>query len=193
MSEKVPSAVSRRSALVIGAGALAAGVAACGTDEGAANSSTSAAGSSAAPAPVGGGSGTPESTAGSASAAKSSATAPGQTSAAPESAVEATTLPTAPSSAVPTGEELTALDAIADGGCLVANKVLLYRQGEAVTAFSAICTHQGCELKAQAAQGICPCHGSIFDGKTGTPSTGPATQPLGTIVVNVADGKVYKA
>ncbi|WP_405549942.1 Rieske (2Fe-2S) protein [Streptomyces globisporus] len=46
-------------------------------------------------------------------------------------------------------------------------------------AFSSTCTHQGCAVKDVSARTItCPCHNSTFDAATGSPTGGPATQPL---------------
>ncbi|MET8885145.1 Rieske (2Fe-2S) protein [Streptomyces rubiginosohelvolus] len=46
-------------------------------------------------------------------------------------------------------------------------------------AFSSTCTHQGCAVRDVSAGTItCPCHNSTFDAATGSPTGGPATQPL---------------
>jgi Rieske Fe-S protein len=39
----------------------------------------------------------------------------------------------------------------------------------------------------------CPCHGSVFDGRTGAVLSGPATQGLPAIPIKVVDGTVYEA
>jgi thiosulfate dehydrogenase [quinone] large subunit len=62
-----------------------------------------------------------------------------------------------------------------------------------VVAWSNICTHNGCKVNyAPNANGLaCPCHGGLFDAKTGQPLRGPATRGLATIDVTVdADGNV---
>ncbi|WP_143669392.1 Rieske (2Fe-2S) protein, partial [Streptomyces sp. wa1063] len=42
-----------------------------------------------------------------------------------------------------------------------------------------LCTHQGCAVKDVSDGTItCPCHNSTFDAATGSPTGGPATQPL---------------
>ena len=58
--------------------------------------------------------------------------------------------------------------------------VVLIRDGDDVTAFSATCTHQGCPV-AGVTDGriMCPCHNSAFDAETGDVVTGPARSPLG--------------
>jgi Rieske Fe-S protein len=60
-------------------------------------------------------------------------------------------------------------------------------------AFSAICTHQGCPVKAAGAVLNCPCHGSQFDALTGAVKKGPASSPLAAVAVKVANGKVVTA
>jgi Rieske Fe-S protein len=74
---------------------------------------------------------------------------------------------------------------------LAEQRVVLVRSGDAVRAFSAICTHQGCTVDG-VTDGVitCPCHGSTFDAETGDVVTGPATRPLAPVQVEVADGVV---
>lgn len=57
-------------------------------------------------------------------------------------------------------------------------------------ACSGICTHAGCPIGVDPAKSVllCPCHGSSFDPKTGAVITGPATDPLPSFPVAVADG-----
>jgi Rieske Fe-S protein len=80
------------------------------------------------------------------------------------------------------GEVLAAASDIPEGGGVVfaAQKVVVTqpRPGE-FKAFSSMCTHQGCAVKDVSAGTItCPCHNSTFDAATGSPTGGPATQPL---------------
>jgi Rieske Fe-S protein len=56
-------------------------------------------------------------------------------------------------------------------------------QGE-IVAFSAICTHMGCEVKPDGEQITCPCHGSTYDLK-GSNTGGPAPKPLPKVDVTV--------
>lgn len=61
-------------------------------------------------------------------------------------------------------------------------------------AFSAICTHAGCQVQfAQSAEQFqCPCHGSIYNAATGAVVNGPAVNPLPAIEITVAsDGGIY--
>lgn len=59
------------------------------------------------------------------------------------------------------------------------------------TAYSSVCTHQGCTLNAQKDRAIvCPCHSSTFDPSTGAVLGGPADQPLPAYEVTVRDGRI---
>jgi Rieske Fe-S protein len=57
-------------------------------------------------------------------------------------------------------------------------------------AFSAVCTHQGCLVTPRGADLVCPCHGSVFDAKTGAVLQSPATRPLPSVPVTVQNGEV---
>lgn len=61
-------------------------------------------------------------------------------------------------------------------------------------AFSAVCTHQGCTVAFSRPDHTfqCPCHGSVFDARTGQVIQGPAQLPLPAIpVVQGAHGTLY--
>ena len=61
------------------------------------------------------------------------------------------------------------------------------------SAIGARCTHMGCNLsngKMEGERVICPCHGSIFDLKTGQVIRGPARVPEPSFVVKVENGKL---
>lgn len=61
-------------------------------------------------------------------------------------------------------------------------------------AFSAVCTHAGCQVGFDQAQGqfVCPCHGAVFDAATGAVIQGPATRPLESIpLVSGTNGELY--
>ncbi|KAB2594104.1 Rieske (2Fe-2S) protein [Streptomyces arboris] len=67
------------------------------------------------------------------------------------------------------------------GGVVFAAQKVVVTQPTAgqFKAFSATCTHQGCAVKDVTDNVItCPCHNSTFDAATGSPTAGPATQPL---------------
>jgi Rieske Fe-S protein len=73
-------------------------------------------------------------------------------------------------------------------------KVLLCRTGtDTVVCFSAICTHEGCTVAPDGAKLACPCHGSVFDAKTGKVLQGPAPKPLNPVAVKVANGQIVTA
>lgn len=80
------------------------------------------------------------------------------------------------------GEVIAATADIPEGGGVVfaAQKVVVTQpQPGEFKAFSSTCTHQGCAVKDVSGGTItCPCHNSTFDAATGSPTGGPATQPL---------------
>ncbi|TFC50922.1 Rieske (2Fe-2S) protein [Cryobacterium sp. TMT2-17-1] len=91
--------------------------------------------------------------------------------------------------------ELAKLADIPVGGSIEASldgKPILISQPKAgtVVAFSAICTHQGCVVKAVKDEFDCPCHGSKFDRATGEALAGPATEPLASVKVTVTGDAV---
>jgi Rieske Fe-S protein len=60
-----------------------------------------------------------------------------------------------------------------------------------LSAYTLVCTHNGCEPSAPDATGmlICPCHGAKFNAD-GSVSKGPAKKPLAGIKIAVKAGKV---
>ena len=93
------------------------------------------------------------------------------------------------------GTELAALDDVPVGGAISVDlpggePVIVARPTQdTVVAFSAICTHQGCTVKPEAAEIRCPCHGSTYD-LAGENTGGPAPSPLPPVDVTVTDGMV---
>jgi cytochrome b6-f complex iron-sulfur subunit len=85
---------------------------------------------------------------------------------------------------VPVGGSVAAKDA--SGAPIVVGQPTA---GKAV-AFSAICTHQGCQVAPAGKQLNCPCHGSQFDATSGAVLRGPATKPLPSVAVHVENGQV---
>ena len=74
--------------------------------------------------------------------------------------------------------------------------VLVHLENGDFVAYSAVCTHQGCEVAYNQDEGTlnCPCHGSVFDpAQGGEPQGGPAQQPLPEIQVDVQNGSVVRA
>lgn len=61
-----------------------------------------------------------------------------------------------------------------------------------VFAYSAVCTHQGCEIGKPDSSGksTCPCHGAQFDGN-GAVLRGPARTPLVHYAVAICSGHVF--
>jgi Rieske Fe-S protein len=59
------------------------------------------------------------------------------------------------------------------------------------TACTAICTHAGCQVEYADGALHCPCHGSVFDSRTGAVRRGPATRPLTRKRVVEHDGDIY--
>jgi thiosulfate dehydrogenase [quinone] large subunit len=59
-------------------------------------------------------------------------------------------------------------------------------------AFDAVCTHAGCTVNysASGAQFVCPCHGGVYDARTGEVLQGPPPAPLRRIPVQVVGGEL---
>jgi Rieske Fe-S protein len=62
-----------------------------------------------------------------------------------------------------------------------------------LTAFSAVCTHAGCDVVWNDGEIRCPCHHARFDPATGEPVRGPARLPLTPLEVVERDGKIVVA
>ena len=66
--------------------------------------------------------------------------------------------------------------------------------GNAIVAFSQLCTHKGCPVQYRAERKllICPCHWSTFDpAKSGQMVIGQASQPLAQIQLRITDNAVF--
>ena len=86
---------------------------------------------------------------------------------------------------------------LADGAMVVvgdpADPVAVARAGGRLYAFDDTCTHEECPLsdgQLTADEVECPCHGSIFDLRSGEARTGPALESVRTHRVRVEDGRV---
>lgn len=66
---------------------------------------------------------------------------------------------------------------------------LLQPKAGSFTAYSAVCTHEGCPVSYTGNGFRCPCHGASYD-DTGQVTGGPAPRPLAKIKVEVRDGYV---
>jgi thiosulfate dehydrogenase (quinone) large subunit len=69
--------------------------------------------------------------------------------------------------------------------------VVVRDQSGKLTALSAVCTHAGCQVDYQGGQLVCPCHGSVFDARTGAVVQGPASQPLSLKRVVESGGEIW--
>lgn len=66
---------------------------------------------------------------------------------------------------------------------------LLYRKDEkTVLAYTAVCTHSGCQVHGEEKDFVCPCHGSHFDFTDGHATGGPARDALARFAAAI-DGK----
>lgn len=88
-------------------------------------------------------------------------------------------------------------DAIPANGGVVMNlavgHVALVDAGGELRAFSAVCTHLGCIVKAEPTDHhalYCACHGGMFD-QQGNVVGGPPPRPLPRYPVEVRDGQVF--
>jgi thiosulfate dehydrogenase (quinone) large subunit len=62
--------------------------------------------------------------------------------------------------------------------------------GGELSAFSAVCTHAGCDVAWLGGEIRCPCHHARFDPATGEPTKGPAREPLTALEVSERGGKI---
>lgn len=69
--------------------------------------------------------------------------------------------------------------------------IVVRQSDRSLTACSAICTHAGCRVEYTNGALFCPCHGSLFDSRSGAVLQGPATQPLATKQVVERGGTIY--
>lgn len=96
--------------------------------------------------------------------------------------------------AVPKGSDLGAVSKVPVGGGVVyqtANVVVTQPAKGEFKAFSATCTHMGCQVSSVSNGAIhCPCHGSAFSIKDGSVVSPPARKPLPQEKVNVKNGDI---
>jgi thiosulfate dehydrogenase [quinone] large subunit len=90
-------------------------------------------------------------------------------------------------SSVPVGQALSFTNA-ADGS----PAWVVHSGGDTFVAFSAICTHAGCTVQYDPStiDFICPCHGGVYDARTGQALQGPPSVQLPSIAVHVVNGEI---
>jgi thiosulfate dehydrogenase [quinone] large subunit len=69
--------------------------------------------------------------------------------------------------------------------------IVIRHSDGSLNAFSAICTHQGCQVGYQGGQIICPCHGGLYNAHTGAVEGGPPPAPLPPRRVIEHTGSIY--
>jgi len=69
--------------------------------------------------------------------------------------------------------------------------ILVRDRSGGLTALSALCTHAGCAVTYQGGALYCPCHGSVFNARTGAVEQGPAVQALAQKKVIERGGSIY--
>jgi thiosulfate dehydrogenase [quinone] large subunit len=96
-----------------------------------------------------------------------------------------------PGTAIADAAELAPGDALAFTNPVDGTPALAIRTPEgALTAYSATCTHAGCEVAWRDGEIRCPCHHARFDAATGEPTRGPARDPLTVVAVVERGGKI---
>ncbi len=69
--------------------------------------------------------------------------------------------------------------------------IVIRQANGALVAHRAVCTHAGCTVGYQGGQIVCPCHGAVFDARTGAVVSGPAPAPLAPRKVLERAGQIY--
>lgn len=73
-------------------------------------------------------------------------------------------------------------------------EILVVNTGTGIYGLDPVCVHGGCKLlhgKLSGERLRCLCHGSVFDVRTGTVISGPATRPQPSFPLAVRDGEVF--
>ncbi|MEA2369126.1 MAG: thiosulfate dehydrogenase (quinone) large subunit [Thermoleophilaceae bacterium] len=91
-----------------------------------------------------------------------------------------------PSSRLPAGQAATYTDPSTRQA-----DILIRDSSGKVRAFSAVCTHAGCQVGYQGGQIVCPCHGGVFSAETGAVQSGPPPQGLAPRRVVEQGGSIY--
>jgi thiosulfate dehydrogenase [quinone] large subunit len=69
--------------------------------------------------------------------------------------------------------------------------IVIRHSNGTLSAFSAVCTHSGCEVGYQGGQIVCPCHGGLYNAQTGAVEGGPPPAPLARKKVIDTGGSLY--
>jgi thiosulfate dehydrogenase (quinone) large subunit len=69
--------------------------------------------------------------------------------------------------------------------------IVIRHSDGSLAAFSAVCTHAGCQVEFASGMLVCPCHGSEFSASSGAVVRGPAVTPLATRRVIERRGSIY--
>ncbi|MGH2916349.1 MAG: Rieske (2Fe-2S) protein [Solirubrobacteraceae bacterium] len=69
--------------------------------------------------------------------------------------------------------------------------IVIRHSNGSLSAFSAICTHQGCTVGYEGGQIVCPCHGGTYNAQTGAVEGGPPPSPLARRRVLQLDSELY--
>ena len=92
---------------------------------------------------------------------------------------------------------LTSTEAVPVGGGVILeeeNVVVVQPRAGEFKAFSAVCTHQGCQVsEVKDGEIICHCHASHFAVADGAPTSGPASQPLDEVRIKVSGKDIQVA
>ena len=107
----------------------------------------------------------------------------------------------APAASIPPGKKLGAASVVPVGGSATFSDPATGDPGLVIqgtsghfVAFDAVCPHAGCTVAYQRGAKViaCPCHGSEFNAQTGAVETGPASQDLRVIPLQLGtDGNLY--
>ncbi len=92
-----------------------------------------------------------------------------------------------PASAIPVGQARSFTDPASGNPAWV-----VHPSGNSFVAFSAVCTHAGCPVQYDSStmHFDCPCHGGVYDARTGQVLQGPPPSPLPQITVRVVAGQL---
>ena len=93
--------------------------------------------------------------------------------------------------AIPGGAELAPGEALVYQGSAGTPDILIRAEDGSFAAFSALCTHGGCEVTYRNGSLVCPCHGGVFNAQTGAVEAGPPPTPLPARTVEERDGSVF--